>query len=68
VFGDLADALAEAYPSIAPELDGTGAEAAEGGGSGDEATAEAADDADSDADSDADEAASADDEEGAPRA
>ena len=73
VFGDLADALAEAYPSIAPELDGTGAEAAEGEESVDEVTAEtdaadAADAADADAGSDADVAASADDEEGAPRA
>jgi len=64
VFGDLADALAEAYPSIAPELN---AEAGSTNGTGpDEATdadAEENDDADDD-----DEAADAADEEGAPRA
>ena len=30
VFGDLADAIAEGYPSVAPELAGVGADAAEG--------------------------------------
>ena len=64
VFGDLADALAEAYPSIAPELN---AEAGSTNGTGpDGATdgdAEESDDADDD-----DEASDAADEEGAPRA
>ena len=55
VFGDLADALAEAFPAVAPELQDTsangtaeaaesGAEAAEGGADG-EATTDAGDDA-----------------------
>jgi hypothetical protein len=64
VFGDLADALAEAYPSIAPELNaeagstnGTGPDGAAGG------DADESDDADDD-----DEASDAADEEGAPRA
>ena len=63
VFGDLADALAEAYPSIAPEL---GAETRATNGTGPD-TAEAAADADGD---DADEGEESDeaDEEGAPRA
>jgi hypothetical protein len=56
VFGDLADALAEAYPSIAPEL---GAEAAVN--TDEAAAADDAGEADEDADADAD-------EEGAPRA
>ena len=64
VFGDLADALAEAYPSIAPELN---AEAGSTNGTGpDGATdgdAEESDDADDD-----DEASDAADEGGAPRA
>jgi hypothetical protein len=63
VFGDLADALAEAYPSIAPELaavegDGTGANGASGevgGGDGDADEGDADDDEDEDAeDQDAD--------------
>ncbi|HEX7222586.1 MAG TPA: hypothetical protein VF231_05015 [Candidatus Limnocylindrales bacterium] len=54
VFGDLADALAEAYPSIAPELDATAA-ASEGAADADaagaaDATAEADDDDDDDDD------------------
>ena len=63
VFGDLADALAEAYPSIAPELEGVGASPTNGnvvvipGG----ATAEGDDAADG-------EVAATDDEEEAPRA
>jgi len=60
VFGDLADALAEAYPSIAPELN---AEAGSTNGTGPDGTAEG--DAD---ESDDDEASDAADEEGAPRA
>jgi hypothetical protein len=68
VFGDLADALAEAYPSIAPELaafeaDGTGADGSTG-----EAAAEVAvkdDDADEDADEgDEDEDEDADEDDG----
>jgi hypothetical protein len=56
VFGDLADALAEAYPSIAPELDATAA-ASEGAADADAAdaadgTAEADDDDDDDDDDD----------------
>jgi hypothetical protein len=51
VFGDLADALAEAFPTVAPELagatDGTGEAAAEGS---DEGVAEGGDDAEGDED------------------
>jgi hypothetical protein len=57
VFGDLADALAEAYPSIAPELGAEGS----ANGTGEDGAADGDDGA---ADEDADEA----DEEGAPRA
>ena len=65
VFGDLADALAEAYPSIAPELN---AEAGSTNGTGpDGATEGDAEESDDDADDD-DEASDAADEEGAPRA
>jgi hypothetical protein len=65
VFGDLADALAEAYPSIAPELN---AEAGSTNGTGpDGATDGDAEESDDDADDD-DEASDAADEEGAPRA
>ena len=55
VFGDLADALAEAYPSIAPELDATAA-AGEGAADADasDATAEAQDDDDEQDDDDDD--------------
>jgi hypothetical protein len=62
VFGDLADALAEAYPSIAPELDGR--VAGETNGTGEAVVAEAA------ADGEADVAGveAVDDEEDAPRA
>jgi hypothetical protein len=48
VFGDLADALAEAFPSVAPELDGTATAADETNG------VAGADDAESDEDSDED--------------
>ena len=66
VFGDLADALAEAYPSIAPELDRTGVDATNGTGEGVLAEV-AAEDGDGAADvAGADSAA--DDEEDAPRA
>jgi hypothetical protein len=41
VFGDLADALAEAFPAVAPELGGVSANGV--GGSGDDAEAEAGD-------------------------
>src|SRR5258706_219253 len=65
VFGDLADALAEAYPSIAPELN---AEAGSTNGTGpDGATDGDPEESDDDADDD-DEASDAADEEGAPRA
>ncbi len=65
VFGDLADALAEAYPSIAPELN---AETGATNGTGpDGATDGDAEESDEDADDD-DEASDAADEEGAPRA
>ncbi len=60
VFGDLADALAEAYPSIAPELDGATPAATNGTDPGAEA-----DDVES---TDDDEVASADDAEDSPRA
>jgi hypothetical protein len=65
VFGDLADALAEAYPSIAPELN---AETGATNGTGpDDATEGDAEESDEDANDD-DEASDAADEEGAPRA
>jgi len=64
VFGDLADALAEAYPSIAPELN---AEAGSTNGTGPDGAAEGDADESDDADDD-DEASDAADEEGAPRA
>jgi hypothetical protein len=69
VFGDLADALAEAYPSIAPEMDGTGAGATNGTGevSLADTTAEGVDAAEGADAADA-EVAAADDEEEAPRA
>jgi hypothetical protein len=63
VFGDLADALAEAYPSIAPELGGTGADATNGTGEAIPAGAIAEGD-----DAEGEDAESADDEEDAPRA
>ena len=47
VFGDLADALAEAYPSVAPELAGEDAaegDAAAGDGDGDDGAADASED------------------------
>ena len=47
VFGDLADALAEAFPSVAPELAG-----AETNGTGEGEAAEAGEDATGDADAD----------------
>lgn len=55
VFGDLADALAEAYPSVAPEL-------AEAAGSGDADDPDAAEDADADGDGDPTADADEDDE------
>jgi hypothetical protein len=60
VFGDLADALAEAYPSIAPELN---AEAGATNGTGPDGEAKESDDADDD-----DEASDAAEGEGTPRA
>lgn len=48
VFGDLADALAEAFPAIAPEFAGASSNGAGGGGDGD-ATAETAETAEADA-------------------
>jgi hypothetical protein len=63
VFGDLADALAEAYPSIAPELDGTTADETNGTGEG---VLEAAE-TDAGA-ADGEEVAAADKEEDVPRA
>jgi len=45
VFGDLADALAEAFPTVAPELAAAGAD-----GTGESGAAEAGDDAEGDAD------------------
>jgi hypothetical protein len=64
VFGDLADALAEAYPSIAPELN---AAAGEKNGTGPDGSADGAADAAADADADDDDESDAA-EEGAPRA
>jgi hypothetical protein len=63
VFGDLADALAEAYPSIAPELDSKRPD--ETNGTGEAVVAEAPAD---DGEADVAGAESADDEEDAPRA
>ena len=63
VFGDLADALAEAYPAIAPELTGT-ADATNGTGGEADAELDAA--ADEEGDEDGDEAKA--DGEGEPRA
>jgi hypothetical protein len=62
VFGDLADALAEAYPSIAPELDGRAAD--ETNGTGEAVVAEAATDSGTDVEG----VETVDDEEDAPRA
>jgi hypothetical protein len=62
VFGDLADALAEAYPSIAPEVDGVSPDATNGTGEGIPAGAIA------EGDGAAEDSESADDEEDAPRA
>ena len=52
VFGDLADALAEAFPSVAPELAAASTDGTEepAGSASDEAVAEDADDAESDED------------------
>ena len=64
VFGDLADALAEAYPSIAPELGGAAAaDAANGTGGGEaaEASAETDDDDGDDDDGDDEDAGGEDD-------
>ena len=67
VFGDLADALAEAYPSIAPELDRAGADATNGTGEG--VLAEVgADDGDGATDVAGADSESAEDGEDAPRA
>jgi hypothetical protein len=49
VFGDLADALAEAFPSVAPELDGTATAADETNGVAGAADAESDEDSDEDA-------------------
>jgi hypothetical protein len=66
VFGDLADALAEAYPSIAPEL---GAEAGATNGTGPDVTADgAAAEGEGEGDDDEDEETGEVDEEGTPRA
>jgi hypothetical protein len=68
VFGDLADALAEAYPSIAPELDAVAVGADTNGTGGATATDEGEAAADADAADDADGEANDDTGEGAPRA
>jgi hypothetical protein len=68
VFGDLADAIAEAYPGVAPELaEGSedGAGDAEGEADAASADAEADADADDDGDDDADDGDEDDDGEGA---
>ena len=62
VFGDLADALAEAYPSIAPELDGRSPD--ETNGTGEAVAADAATDGEADVEG----VEAVDDEEDAPRA
>ena len=58
VFGDLADALAEAFPNVAPELGGTAADE----GDGDEADTEETDEADTEETAEADEVAAKKDE------
>ena len=58
VFGDLADALAEAFPNVAPELGGTVADE----GDGDEADTEETDEADTEETAEAAEAAAKKDE------
>ena len=58
VFGDLADALAEAFPNVAPELGGTAADE----GDGDEADTEETDEADTEETAEAAEAAAKKDE------
>ena len=58
VFGDLADALAEAFPNVAPELGGTAADE----GDGDEADNEETDEADTEETAEADEVAAKKDE------
>jgi hypothetical protein len=70
VFGDLADALAEAYPSIAPELDGAAAAAAseDGAAEASDDAEDASDDGDDDGDGDDDEAEETKGTEDAPRA
>ena len=66
VFGDLADALAESYPAIAPELQGEAAADATNGTGGTEAEADAGDDDADNEEEDEDEDDEA--EEGTPRA
>ena len=64
VFGDLADALADAYPSVAPELAAAGSDIDEDddeAGSDDDAEATAEEGAGDDAEADADTEAAADD-------
>jgi hypothetical protein len=56
VFGDLADALAEAFPAVAPDLEGEGDEADEAEAGDDEADDDEADEADEADDDEADEA------------
>ena len=58
VFGDLADALAEAFPNVAPELGGTAGD----DGDGDEADTEETDEADTEDTAEADEVAAKKDE------
>jgi len=64
VFGDLADALAEAYPSIAPELAAFGADGAGANGTADASPAEAESDAATADDKDGDDGDDDDDDEG----
>ena len=67
VFGDLADALAEAYPSIAPELDAVAA-GVDTNGTGDATAVDGGEVAPDTDDTDADDEAKGDTGEGAPRA
>src|SRR5262245_48102187 len=64
VFGDLADALAEAYPSIAPELGAGDASNGTGGDAEAEASADSASDDDDDGDDDDDDEDGEDGEDG----
>ncbi len=68
VFGDLADALAEAYPSIAPELEGAGRDGSNGSGAAVSAASAEIDTADVEDVEDVEPVDEGEDKEDAPRA